>query len=78
MVRCMEQKGNPPVTPGPFKLMEPMVLKADFEKLVKLGEMEARPTVARMRTVVANILKERNWRWVLLLSKLKGNGIGPS
>jgi hypothetical protein len=65
-LRDMEQAGSR--LSGPvLRMLEPMQIREDFERLAGLMDPAlGKPTVARMREKVREILSSRWWKWCLL------------
>jgi hypothetical protein len=77
LVKKMEEFSNAVVGPYAFKPLEGMILKMDFDQLIKRGKLEARPNVQWLKVTAAEIIRDRYWKWLLLHPQLQPERVHP-
>ena len=75
LVKKMEERGGKDIVPSTFKPLEPLVLKADFDKLIRAGKLEDKPNALWLRNKTMEIMRERYWTWILLHPGLRPDKI---
>ena len=67
------------ITPFTFRAFESVVVPEDFETIYgKMDPELARPSGSRLRTVIADVLRNRYYRWIIMHPGLTNSHVHPS
>ena len=67
------------ITPFTFRAFESVVVPEDFETIYgKMDPELARPSGSRLRTVIADVLRNRYYRWIIMHPGLTNTHVHPS
>ena len=67
------------VTPATYRCLESITVPQDYDVICShMDPALGRPTAARLRVTTAQVLRDRNWKFVLLHPQLKGTHVHAS